>query len=69
MWIKSLHQRAKRLDYWDLKMLSLAMLFLGFLLARLVPELIDVSPWWWTTLIALFLLRPLYHFWINPSNK
>ena len=63
-----LHRRTKQLDYWDLKMMALAMLCLGFILARLVPELIDANPWWWGTLVALFILRPLYHFFVRPSS-
>lgn len=69
MWIKALHRRAKQLDYWDLKMSGVAMISLGFVFARLVPELIDVSQWWWLTLFVLFILRPLYHFWVRPSGE
>jgi hypothetical protein len=69
MWITaaSLHRRTKQLDYWDIKMSAAATLFLGFALARVVPELTDVNPWWWATLFLLLVLRPLYHFFVSPS--
>jgi len=69
MWITTLHRRAKQLDYWDLKMMALSMLCLGFVLGRIVPELLDVNPWWWATVFFLLILRPAYHFWISPSTK
>ena len=69
MLITALHRRTKQLDYWDLKMVSFSMLCLGLVLARIVPELIDVNPWWWGTVFILFSLRPLYHFWVSPSLR
>ena len=61
MIFKKLNKLAKQLDYWDIKMSALASVCIGLLLARYVPELVDVNPWWWITLAILLLLRPLYH--------
>jgi len=69
MWITALHKRTKQLDYWDVKMIVVSMVCLGFVFGRLVPELIDANPWWWGTLVVLFLLRPTYHFWVKASDK
>ncbi len=35
---------------------------LGLLKARLVPELLDVNPWWWAFVLVVFLIRPLTRF-------
>jgi hypothetical protein len=64
--LRHLHQRAKHLDFWDLKMTAAAALCLGVVLTRLVPALVDVNPWWWVTLVVLLSLRPLFHFWVRP---
>ena len=47
-------------DYLDLLMVALATALLGVAASRLIPELTDVSPWWWMTLSILLILRPIY---------
>jgi accessory gene regulator protein AgrB len=63
------YKRTKGLDYWDVKFVGCAGMVLAFMLVRFIPELVDVNFWWWISVFVLFLLRPSYHFWIQPSNK
>jgi|GEM_PF-662786 len=65
----ALHQRTKRLDFWDVKLISFGSIAVSFIIARFVPELLDVNPWWWGTLFLLCAMRPFYHFWVKPSAK
>lgn len=59
-----LHNRVQRFDYWDIKLIAGASLCFAWVLARYIPELIDVNPWWWGGLAVFFAVRPLAHFWL-----
>lgn len=64
----SLHTRVQRLDFWDLKFTGLAGVVFGILLARYRLELLDISVWWWLSLMILLIARPMYHYWIKSSR-
>jgi hypothetical protein len=64
-----LHKRVKNLDFWDIKMSGIAGVIVGIILARYRLELLDISIWWWLTLLTLVILRPIYHFWIKGVEK
>lgn len=61
----SLNERVKRLNYWDMKMIAAGAMCLAFIIARSVPELLDINRWWWATLALLFFLRPTYRFLVK----
>lgn len=60
--------RVRRLDAADISLIKLTVLFAAFIVARFWPELLDVNPWFWATLVVLCAARPLYHFWIRGAN-
>ena len=50
----------KKITIVDILTGAVAGIFLGIVLSRLVPELLDTNLWWWVVLAVLLLLRPLY---------
>ncbi len=55
-------ERVKRLRIWDVKLAQGAAMFIALIIAKLVPQLMTVSIWWFVVLAALCAIRPVYVF-------
>ena len=49
-----------KLGWLDLKLVSLCGIFVGLILAKVIPGLVDVSIWWFIILGLLCLIRVWY---------
>ena len=45
------------MSLFDYKLVAICGLFVGFILVKLIPAIMDVSLWWWEVLAALCLIR------------
>ena len=66
------------LDYWnrkvrtltivDLKLIQVASMALILILAKLFPQIMSLSIWWFVAVAIICCARPLYVFWIRADS-
>lgn len=61
--ISWMNERVKRLDIWDIKLAQGAAIFLGLIIAKLWPQILQVNVWWFVVLAGLCGIRPLAVVW------
>lgn len=52
--------RVKKLHWIDIKLIVIAGICTGLILAKLIPSLLTVSIWWFVAITVLCLLRIYY---------
>ena len=63
--IRFFNDRVKRLTIFDVKLVQGAAMFLVLAIAKLFPEIMEVSIWWFIVLTILCALRPMYVFFLR----
>ncbi len=59
---ESLDQRAKRLGIVDIKLAQGAAIFSVLIIVKLVPEILNVSVWWFVALAIACAVKPILTF-------
>ena len=59
------NERIKKFSIIDLKSLQLAAIFVALIIVKLMPQIMEVSIWWFVVLAVIFGLRPLYVFFFK----
>lgn len=57
--LNQLDRRAHRLGFVDVKLFSVSALFAGFWVAKVFPEVLSLSAWWYVALCAALAVHPL----------
>jgi hypothetical protein len=55
-----MNARVKRFGIVDLKLAQFIGIFAALIIAKLVPQIMDISIWWFIILLVLVSIRPLY---------
>jgi hypothetical protein len=63
--IEDLTRRVRRLDIFDVKLAQLSAAFFVLIIAKLIPDIMDVSIWWFIALLILCSAKPFYVFWFK----
>lgn len=58
--IKYFNERVKRFSIFDIKLVQGAAIFFALIIIKLVPDLLNVSIWWFVALSILCAVRPMY---------
>ena len=61
--IENFDQRVKRFGIVDVKLAQGAAMFFALIIAKLIPQIMDVSVWWFVVLLVGCAMRPAYVFW------
>jgi hypothetical protein len=56
-------ERARRLGILDTKLAQAAAIFFALIVVKLVPQIMDVSVWWFVLLAVLCAIKPLIAFY------
>ncbi len=56
-------ERVRRFGIWEKKLAQGAAIFFALIVAKLVPQILTVSVWWFVILAALCAIRPIYIFY------
>ena len=54
------NERVKRFSLLDIKLVQGTGIFVALILAKLLPEIMDVSIWWFVCLLFLSTMKPFY---------
>lgn len=63
--IDDLNKRAKKLGIIDLKLAQMTGAFFALVIAKLIPQIMGISIWWFVVLGILCAIKPFYAFWIK----
>jgi len=58
-------QRVKKFDFIDLLLIQSSAMFFGLFIAKLIPQLMTLSAWWFIALSVLCSARPSCIFWFK----
>jgi hypothetical protein len=61
--------RARRLGIIDTKLSQAAAMFLALTIAKLVPDIMDLSVWWFAGLSLACAIRPLVVFYGGGAER
>ena len=61
------NRKVKKFDIYDVKFAQMAAMCFALVLAKLVPQILDVSIWWFVGLGALVGLKPFYTVFLKPD--
>jgi len=63
--LEDLTRRVRRLDIFDVKLAQGAAMFFTLIIAKLIPDIMTISIWWFVALLVLCAAKPFYVFWIK----
>ncbi len=63
--LEDINQRIKKFSLIDVKLAQGVAMFFALIIAKLIPEIIDFSIWWFVGLAVLCTIKPFYVFWFG----
>lgn len=63
--LEDMNQRVKKFGIVDVKLAQGAAMFFALIIAKLIPQMMDLSIWWFVGLLIVCAIRPFYLFWIK----
>lgn len=62
------NRKVKKFTILDLKLVQGAAIFFGLVIAKLFPQIMCLSVWWFIGLALICTLRPAYTIWIKADE-
>jgi hypothetical protein len=63
--LEEMTQRVKKFDIIDVKLAQVVAMFLALIIAKLIPDIMDVNIWWFAALLIICAIKPFYVFWFK----
>jgi hypothetical protein len=63
--LEDLNKRVKKFNLTDVKLAQGAAMFFALIIAKLIPEVMDLSIWWFVGLLVICAIKPFYVFWFE----
>ncbi len=63
--LDDMDKRVKGFGIIDVKLAQGAAMFFALIIAKLIPDIMDLSIWWFVGLLVLCAIKPFYVFWIK----
>jgi len=63
--LEDMDQRVKKFGIVDMKLAQGAAMFFALIIAKLVPQIMEVSVWWFVVVLIGCAIRPVYVFWFE----
>ena len=61
--LEDMNQRVRKFSIIDVKLAQGAAMFFALIIAKLIPDIMDLSIWWFVALLVVCAIRPFYVFW------
>jgi len=55
----------KKFGILDVKLAQGIAIFVALIVAKVIPEIMDINIWWFVALLVICAIKPLYVFWIK----
>ncbi len=63
--LEDMTRRVKKFDIIDVKLAQGAAMFFALVIVKLIPDIMDLSIWWFVVLLVICAIKPVYVFWIK----
>jgi len=63
--LEDMDKRVKKFGIIDVKLAQGAAMFGALIIAKLIPDIMDLSIWWFVGLLVLCAIKPFYVFWVK----
>ncbi len=63
--LEDMTRRVRKLDIIDIKLAQSVAFFLALIIAKLIPDIMDINIWWFVALLVICTIRPFYVFFIK----
>jgi len=63
--LEDMDKRVKKFGIIDVKLAQGAAMFVALIIAKLIPDIMDLSIWWFVVLLVLCAIKPFYVFWFK----
>jgi hypothetical protein len=63
--LEEMTQRVKKFDIIDVKLAQVVSMFLALIIAKLIPDIMDINIWWFVVLLVICAAKPVYVFWFK----
>ena len=63
--LEDMDQRVKKLSLIDVKLAQGVAMFFALIIAKIIPDIMDLSIWWFVGLAILCTIKPFYVFWFE----
>ncbi len=67
-WLDYWNRKVRTLTIVDLKLIQVGSMALILIFAKLVPQIMSLSIWWFVAVAIICCARPLYVFWIRADE-
>jgi len=61
--LEDLNRRVRKFDFVDVKLAQFCAFFLAFVIAKIIPDIMNLSIWWFIVLLVLCAIKPFCVFW------
>jgi len=63
--LEDMDKRVKKFGIIDVKLAQGAAMFVALIVAKLIPQIMYLSIWWFVLLLVICAIRPVYVFWLK----
>lgn len=63
--LEGMNQRVKKLGIVDVKLAQGAAMFIALIIAKLIPQIMNINVWWFVALLVLCAIKPFCVFWFG----
>ena len=63
--LEDMTRRGRKFDIIDVNLAQGAAMFVALIIAKLIPQIMDLSIWWFVVLLVICAIRPVYVFWFK----
>ena len=63
--LEEMTQRVKKFSLIDVQLAQVAAMFSTLIIAKLIPDIMDVNIWWFVVLLIICAIKPFYVFWFK----
>jgi len=61
---EELDRRVRKFSFVDVKLAQGAAMFGALIIAKIIPDIMDLSIWWFVAMLFICAIRPFYAFWL-----
>ena len=63
--LEDMDKRVKKFGIIDVKLAQVTAMFVALIVAKIVPQIMDLSIWWFVFLLVICAIKPFYVFWFK----
>jgi hypothetical protein len=62
--LEDMNRRVKKFNLVDVKLAQVTAMFGALIIAKLIPDIMNLSVWWFAAMLIVCAIRPSYVFWL-----